>query len=99
MGEKQFEDKLSFVEIDPQFIACMAERLNVNKNKYPVGNWKQPIDILLLIDSIDRHLTDLKLLLDGRDPILNKSETPKNHLAAIAVNCQFINWQLNEYPK
>ncbi len=96
MGEKETEGKISFQEIDPEFMALFAHRLSRNKDKYPVGNWKKSIDINLLIDSIDRHLIDLKLLIDGKEPILNPDEIIQDHLAAITANCQFINWQLKE---
>ncbi len=99
MGEKQFEGKISYQEIDPIFIAQLAMRLSANKDKYPVGNWKKPMNIYHLMDALQRHLVDLRMLLDGREPIYNKEETAQDHCTAIAANCQFINWQLNEYPK
>jgi len=97
MGEKELEGKVSFEEIDPAFIALIAKRLNVNKDKYPVGNWKKPMNIYNLLDALQRHVVDLRMLLDGREPIYNKDETAQDHCAAIAANCQFINWQITTH--
>jgi len=94
MGEKETEGKVSFTEIDPEFIALIAQRLSANKDKYPVGNWKEPMNLDYLLDALQRHTIDLRMLLDGRRPVFNKEETIKDHLAAIAANCQFINWQI-----
>src|SRR5678809_1383419 len=42
-GIKESSDKLMY-ELDFDFLTQMAERMAVNKNKYPVYNWKKSMD-------------------------------------------------------
>ncbi len=97
MGEKETGGKTSLQEIDFEFIDLIAKRLNQNKDKYPVGNWKKPMNVFNLLDALQRHIVDLRMLMDGREPVYNKEETMQDHCAAIAANCQFINWQITKH--
>lgn len=93
-GLKHNNNKVSLLEVDPSFIRLVAERLSANKDKYPLNNWKQPIEPLELFDALERHVQDLKCLLLGEPPIFNSDETINNHLAAIAANAQFLHYQI-----
>lgn len=91
---KENDGKVSYTEIDPNYIALMAKRMSGNKGKYPIDNWKKEIDVLELLDSIERHTADLKLLLKGEQPIHNKDEKIQDHLAALGCNAMMINYQI-----
>lgn len=95
---KDSEGKISYQEIDPAFVAMIAKRMSKNKNsengKYPVGNWKNNIDILELISATERHLCDLKLIAEKRFPIHNPNEDMNDHIAAIGCNMMMIGYQV-----
>ena len=86
-GKKETEGKTP-MELDWSFIKQMAERTAQNKKKYPPYNWKKPMDIDKLKDSLMRHLLEVmegNYEDDGRE---------MGHLEAIALNAQYINYQL-----
>lgn len=93
---KDNDNKISYQEIDPVFIAELAYRLSANKDKYPVGNWKKGLEIPLILDSIDRHLTDLKLLILGERPYHNPDEFIDDHIAAITANLMFLRYGITK---
>ena len=97
-GLKESNNKTSLLEIDPKFLVLMANRLNRNKDKYPLNNWKKPMEVLPLIDAMERHFIDLKSLILDEQPVLTTEEF-LDHLAAIACNCQFIYHQLYQQGK
>jgi len=97
--KKDSEGKISYMEINPHFIAAMAARMNAN-TKYPLFNYKLRMDIeglLQLVDATERHLADLKCLLQNEPPVHNPTETPLDHLPAIANNAAMIFYQLSKY--
>lgn len=53
-GIKETKDKLIY-DIDFDYITGMAERMQLNRDKYPVGNWQKPIDISSLQQALFRH--------------------------------------------
>jgi hypothetical protein len=53
-GIKETKDKLIY-DIDFNYITCMAERMQLNRGKYPVGNWKKDIDVEELKQALFRH--------------------------------------------
>jgi len=54
-GKKETEGKLHY-ELSWEFIEEMAKRMANNKSdKYPLYNWKKPLDIQSLKDAINRH--------------------------------------------
>jgi len=54
-GKKETEGKLHY-ELSWEFIEEMAKRMANNKSdKYPLYNWKKPIDVEDLKDAINRH--------------------------------------------
>jgi hypothetical protein len=92
LGVKEKNNKLSYAEINPAYIASMARRMGDNKGKYPCNNWKHDIDKNEILDALERHLCDLKLLLNGEEPIHSMVETPVDHLAALGCNSMILNY-------
>lgn len=86
-GYKELSGKLNY-ELDWYFITQLAERMSQNKHKYEPYNWKKPIDIDSLKQSLMRHVISVmndEYEDDGR--VLG-------HLESIAVNAMFINYQI-----
>lgn len=86
-GYKESKDKLKY-ELDWNFIQSIAERMAKNKGKYEPYNWKKPIDIESLKQSLFRHVIEVmegNYKDDGRD---------LGHLEAIALNAMFIFYNL-----
>ena len=85
-GIKQTESKLIY-DIDFEYIKGMAERMQLNRDKYPVGNWTKPIDIEALKQALFRHTIEI---MQG-----NYSDEQKfGHLYAIGCNAFMIINQL-----
>lgn len=88
-GIKESEGKL-FYELDWNFITQMAERMS-SSDKYPVFNWKKPMDVEELKQALFRHVLEVmkgNYEDDGRE---------MGHLEAIATNAQLINYQLKNF--
>lgn len=88
-GIKESEGKLNY-ELDFEFISQMAEKMSLNKAKYEPYNWKKPIDVELLKQSLFRHVIEI---------MKNNYEDDNRkfgHLESAALNCMMINYQLNE---
>lgn len=86
-GIKEEDGKLNY-ELDWEFISGIAERMAQNKKKYPVGNWKKPMDVEKLKQSLLRHTIEImkgEYSDDNRD---------FGHLEALALNSMMIVWQL-----
>ncbi len=97
-GVKESEGKISYQEINWDFVTAMAQRLNVNKTKYPVGNWKKEINLQEIEDALVRHV--IKLVNPNPNDTNDTDDTddPENsldHLAAIGVNCQILYYHLS----
>lgn len=86
-GYKELSGKLSY-ELDWCFIKQLAERMSQNKHKYEPYNWKKPIDIDSLKQSLFRHVI----------AVMNDEYEDDNrvlgHLESIALNVMFINYQI-----
>lgn len=82
-GIKDSQNKLNY-ELDWDFIKAMAERMALNKDKYPAYNWKQPIDLESLRQSLFRHVIEV---MSGK---YDDEEDELGHLKAIALNAQFL---------
>jgi hypothetical protein len=54
-GYKETKDKLIY-DIDFDYITGMAERMQMNRGKYAVGNWKQPLEVDELKQALFRHV-------------------------------------------
>jgi hypothetical protein len=87
VGYKEKENKLSY-ELDWEFLSEMAKRVSKNKTKYPPYNWKKPIDVEDLKQSLFRHVLEVM-----KGEYKDDSE-PLGHLSAIALNSMFIYYQL-----
>lgn len=90
-GVKDSMGKVSYREINWDFVTAMAKRLNSNKiqfgGKYEPNNWKKDIDLNLIEDALVRHMI---AFINGTD----SEESPIDHLVAIAVNCQIFHYHL-----
>ena len=86
-GIKEDESKLNY-ELDWRFIEAMAKRMQENKGKYPPYNWKKPIDVEKLKQSINRHHIEVMCgnYKDGDEEY--------GHIVAYAVNAMMIWYQL-----
>jgi len=91
-GIKESAAKTDYSEIDWDFIEGMAKRMSGNKNKYPKDNWKKPIDINELKQSLFRHVREI--MLGNYD-----DEGYLGHLYATALNAQIIAYQLKNNQK
>ena len=86
-GVKETEGKLNY-ELDWEFIEQMAERMSQNKGKYKPYNWKRPMEIEKLKQSLFRHVVEVmkgNYSDDGRE---------FGHFESIALNSMMINYQL-----
>ena len=86
-GVKETEGKLNY-ELDWEFIQQMAERMSQNKDKYEPYNWKRPMEIEKLKQSLFRHVVEVmkgNYSDDGRE---------FGHFESIALNSMMINYQL-----
>jgi len=90
---KETEGKIDYSEINLGILDLMAERMQENKHKYPVGNSKKPMNIKGLEWALFRHLK--KMI----QPIKNDPETYKQHLSAILCNASMILDQLEIISK
>ena len=86
-GVKETEGKLNY-ELDWGFIQQMAERMSQNKGKYEPYNWKRPMEVEKLKQSLFRHVIEImkgNYSDDGRD---------FGHFESVALNSMMINYQL-----
>jgi|SRR6478609_726228 len=83
-GIKETEGKLDYSEINLEMLDLMAKRFNKNKDKYPKGNSRKPLDKTELIWAIFRHTR--KIL----KPIKNDPENIEDHLSAIGCNLSMV---------
>lgn len=90
-GVKESEGKTDYTEIDWEFIEQLAKRMNSQKSKYSVNNWKLPMDVEKLKQSLLRHTLEV---LKGN---YKDENSEYGHLEAVALNCQFIRHQLKKY--
>jgi hypothetical protein len=85
-GIKETEKKLIY-DIDFNYIKLMAERMQINRDKYPVGNWQKSIDVESLKQALFRHCIE----------IMNNNysdEQEFGHLVAMGCNAFMIIEQL-----
>ena len=87
-GYKETEKKLVY-DIDFEYIKKMAERMQLNRDKYPVGNWKKPLQVEDLKQALFRHTMEI---MKG-----NYSDEQKyGHLIALGCNAFMIIEQLKQ---
>lgn len=87
IGYKEVEGKLNY-ELDFTFITQMAQRMDSNKGKYEPNNWKKPIDIESIKQSLFRHVISI---MNGQYEDDNRTF---GHIEAAACNLMIINHQL-----
>lgn len=96
-GFKETEKKLIY-DIDFDYIKMMAERMQLNRDKYPVGNWKKPLPVEELKQALFRHIMEV---MKGN----YSDEQQFGHLVALGCNAFMIieqlknndNVQINRY--
>lgn len=86
-GVKETEGKLDY-ELDWEFIEQIASRMAQNKDKYKPYNWKKPLDVEKLKQSLFRHVIEV-MKNNYKD-----DERTFGHLESIALNAMMINFQL-----
>lgn len=87
-GIKETNSKLIY-DIDFGYVKGMAERMQLNRDKYPVGNWQKPIDVESLKQALFRHTIEV---MQG-----NYSDEQRfGHLYAIGCNAFMIIEQLKQ---
>jgi hypothetical protein len=70
----------------------MAERMDMNKGKYPPYNWKKDIDPQKLKEALSRHFVEVQ---KGN----YDDEQEFGHLYALACNAMMIISQLKNHDK
>jgi hypothetical protein len=89
-GVKESEGKICY-ELDWEFIEQMAARMSKNKDKYLPYNWKKPIEVEQLKQSLIRHVVEVMKgnYEDDRDEL--------GHLYAVSLNAMMISYQLKHW--
>lgn len=90
-GIKETEKKLIY-DIDFNYIKKMAERMQLNRDKYPVGNWQKPIEVEDLKQALFRHTMEV---MNG----IYSDEQEYGHLVALGCNAFMIIEQLKQKQK
>jgi hypothetical protein len=88
-GYKETKDKLIY-DIDFDYITGMAERMQMNRGKYAVGNWKKSLDVEGLKQALFRHVIEI---MKGN----YSDEQINGHLYAIGCNAFMIIQQLKTH--
>ena len=87
LGKKEENGKLNY-ELDWEFIEQLAKRMSKNKSKYKPYNWKEPIDVEKLKQSLIRHIIEV---MKGN---YEDDGDEFGHILAISLNAMMINYQL-----
>lgn len=90
IGKKESNGKLH-IEYNWDFLEAQFRRMGKNKAKYNEGNWTKPMDISELKKALMRHTLEI---LKGN---YEDDGDEYGHLAAIALNVSFIEYQLKNY--
>lgn len=89
-GIKEENEKLMY-ELDWEFVQKMAERMAMNKGKYPPFNWQKGIDVEKLNQALIRHFMAIQM---GE-----KDEQKYGHYYALACNAMMIIYQKERNDK
>ena len=92
-GIKESDDKISYQEIDFDFIDLMAANMSKNKDKYPPFNWQKKVPKEELVDAILRHTRKVK------QPIKGDQEDVEQHLVSVACNAMMLWYQYKNYKE
>ena len=87
MGVKDLDGKLNY-ELDWDFIQGMAEKMSLNKDKYEPYNWKKPMEVEFLKQSLLRHVLEI---IKGNHEDDNREF---GHFESVALNAMMIFYQL-----
>lgn len=91
-AKKDTKGKLNY-ELDFEFINGMAERMAMNKGKYELYNWKNPMDVEQIDNAITRHLFKI------RNGITDDDGQKLGHYYALACNAMIAVYQLKNHDK
>lgn len=91
VGIKETDGKVSYEEIDFEFIELMAANMSKNKDKYPPFNWQKKVNKVDLISAMLRHIRKLK------HPIPEDPESAEQHLASIGCDVMMLWYQYKNY--
>lgn len=89
-GKKESNGKLH-IEYNWDFLEAQFRRMGRNKVKYDEGNWTKPMDVDELKKALMRHVL---CVMKGD---MSDDGDEYGHLAAIALNVSFIDYQLKNY--
>jgi hypothetical protein len=87
-GIKEKEEKLIY-DIDFGYVKGMAERMQLNRGKYLVGNWQKEIQVEDLKQAMFRHIIEI-MMNNYHD------EQSYGHLFAVGCNAFMILEQLKK---
>lgn len=90
-GIKETNNKLIY-DIDFDYITAMAQRMQMNRDRYPVGNWKKDINVEDLRQALFRHTMEV---MKGN---YDCDEQEYGHLVALGCNAFMIIEQLRNKP-
>lgn len=88
-GKKENEGKVSYDEIDWDFVDEMSTRMDAN-TKYPPLNYHKGMDVKELAKAVIRHARKILQPIEG-DP-----ETVEDHSLAIGSNAMMMFYQVKE---
>lgn len=88
-GKKENEGKVSYDEIDWDFVDEMSKRMDAN-TKYPPLNYHKGMDVKELAKAVIRHAR--KIL----QPIEGDEETTEDHTLAIGSNAMMMFYQVKK---
>lgn len=91
-GKKENEGKVSYSEIDWDYIDAMSDRMDEN-TKYPPKNYEKGMDIKELAKATIRHARKILQPIEG-DP-----ESAVDHALAIGTNGMMIHYQVKNNKK
>lgn len=99
-GYKDKHKKLMTHELDAEFIKSMAEVLSINKvewgGKYERGNHYKNINPVEILESMERHLLEVKKHFQQVKIENLKDSDNCSHIVKIAVNAMMLHIQLNK---
>ena len=90
-GIKETDGKVSYEEIDFEFIELMAANMSKNKDKYLPFNWQKKVNKADLISAMLRHIRKLK------HPRPEDPESAEQHLASIGCDAMMLWYQYKNY--
>ncbi len=96
---KDSNGKWMTYEVDAEFQQGMAKVMSVNKlefgGKYARGNFRDPINPILLVESLERHLLKVKEAMQKGESLIDETDGC-NHLFKLGTNAQMLFVQIKD---